>query len=504
MRKRILEFVAKKGTLIEPEAAEYLLKLPDPLSRLASVMGGFGDPPLVLTLHDVIVAERIATEAASHAVIRGKIGRVIAPETELGEIVPGELVEPKTLARHAEPATNYDENLVVLRDITGHSTCEGTIDDFSRLFLNRFRVLAAMLRQRRDLAGATEISKAKRLGREVSIIGMVGDVRSTKNGHRIVEIEDETDRMSVFLPASTPVASSSVVTDEVIGVSGNVNGKQLLIANSLVQPDVPTTHRQPRCNENVSVAFVSDAHVGSKFFLQERWENFRAWIADGDELAKSIKYVIMAGDLVDGIGIYPRQDEDLAIDDIYAQYEELARLISELPPHLRIVMSPGNHDAVRPAEPQPALPDGIRKLLPSNALCVGNPCMLSIHGVKVLMYHGRSMDDLVGAIPDLSYANPLDAMKNVLQMRHLAPIYGGRTPIAPEAHDLMVIDEVPDIFVTGHVHGVGVGEYRGVTLINSSAWQSQTSYQKMRNLKPTPCRVPIMNLCSGRITIKEF
>ena len=114
------------------------------------------------------------------------------------------------------------------------------------------------------------------------------------------------------------------------------------------------------------------------------------------------------------------------------------------------------------------------------------------------------MDDLVSAIPSLSYARPLDAMREMLRMRHLAPIYGGRTPIAPEAQDLLVIDEVPDIFLTGHVHGVGVSEYRGVTLINSSAWQSQTSYQKMRNLEPVPARVPIVNLSTGTVAVKEF
>ena len=114
------------------------------------------------------------------------------------------------------------------------------------------------------------------------------------------------------------------------------------------------------------------------------------------------------------------------------------------------------------------------------------------------------MDDLVSAIPSMSYSRPLEPMVEMLRMRHLAPIYGGRTPIAPEAQDLLVIEEIPDIFVTGHVHGVGIGDYRNVTLINSSAWQSQTSYQKMRNLEPIPAVVPITNLSTMTTTMKEF
>jgi DNA polymerase II small subunit len=503
MRQKLLELLAKRGTLITPDAADYLLRQANPVDHLAHVIDGMQLVPLVITLQHVVEAERLAMEAATRLRLREELS-ALTPRTELtnGSRILGAAV--KTIARSAEPASNYEDDLVVLRDITGRSTCEGNLDDFSKYFLNRFKVISGMLRQRKDLPSLVEIAKAKKLTREVSVIGMVADARVTKNGHRIVDLEDENDRISVLFPASTPLAQTPIVTDQVVGVVGTVNSKGLFVATNFIEPDIPVNHHFPRSADNVSIAFISDTHVGSKSFLDERWHNFQTWISNGDEVASSIKYVVVGGDLVDGIGVYPRQDEDLAIDDIYAQYEAFAELISELPTRLRIVMIPGNHDAVRPAEPQPALTEGVRKLFPSNVLCVGNPCLLRIHGVRILAYHGRSMDDLVSAIPSLSYSRPLDAMREMLRMRHLAPIYGGRTPIAPEAQDLLVIDEVPDIFLTGHVHGVGVSEYRGVMLINSSAWQSQTSYQKMRNLEPVPARVPIVNLSSGTVAVKEF
>ena len=169
-----------------------------------------------------------------------------------------------------------------------------------------------------------------------------------------------------------------------------------------------------------------------------------------------------------------------------------------------MILSPGNHDAVRPAEPQPALPAAIQKLFDSNVTFVGNPCTMSLHGVRILAYHGRSMDDFVSAVPALSYARPLDAMREMLRKRHLAPIYGGKTPIAPESEDHLIIDPVPDIFVTGHVHSAGVGEHRGVVLVNSSTWQAQTSFQKMHNIDPVPARLPIVDLHTGEAVLKAF
>jgi len=159
---------------------------------------------------------------------------------------------------------------------------------------------------------------------------------------------------------------------------------------------------------------------------------------------------------------------------------------------------------VRPAEPQPAFPTSIQNLFDSNVIFAGNPSLLSVEGVRILAYHGRSMDDLVSAIPGMSYARPLEAMKAMLRMRHLAPIYGGKTPIAPEAEDHLIIDEIPDIFATGHVHAAGVDQYRGVVLVNSSTWQAQTPYQKMRNIEPMPARLPIVDLASGQAIVREF
>ncbi len=107
------------------------------------------------------------------------------------------------------------------------------------------------------------------------------------------------------------------------------------------------------------------------------------------------------------------------------------------------------------------------------------------------MYHGRSLDDIISRVSRLSYEKPHDAMVELLKRRHLAPLYGERSPIAPEKDDYLVVDDVPDIVHSGHVHTYGTGFYRGVFLVNSSTWQSQTEFQKKVNLNPMPGNVAI-------------
>ena len=497
MRDRILDFLSERGTLADEGAVEFLLGQEDPIGVAALLLREFRDPPLVITLEDVLRAGDVARSAAGRAT-------VLPPQAPPSPIAPAPAPLSSSFREGGVRASDIAEDVRVLKDITGRSTCEGTLADFARYFRHRFHTIARMLRSHAELAGAMEIGRAKKLTRDTSFIGIVTDVRTTKNGHRILEIEDETDSVSVLLPADSSLASEGIVDDEVIGVVGRSNERGLFIAKSLVHPDIPVSKGFPRTEAGIRVAFMSDIHVGSRTFLADRWARFREWACDGDAIARSLRYLVLVGDVVDGIGVYPRQDEELVIDDIYAQYEALSSMLKELPDHLKVILLPGNHDAVRPAEPQPALPQSIQKLFDSNVAFVGNPVTLSLHGVRILAYHGRSMDDFVSSVPALSYTRPLDAMREMLRKRHLAPIYGGKTPIAPEAEDHLIIDQVPDIFATGHVHAAGVGEHRGVVLVNSSTWQAQTSFQKMHNIEPVAARLPIVDLHTGEAIIKAF
>ena len=493
MREELLAFVSRRGTLLEPDAIDFLLGQQDPIAPLQAFLEKCSEMPFVVTLHDVVEAGTIARQAVARA-----------RPVPLAAIVTAQVSVAASFRREGEPAGDRDADVRILRDITGRSTCEGTLEDFTRYFRHRFQVLRTLLAARRELAGAQDIAKARKSTREVRIIGMVADVRTTKNGHRILELEDESETIPVLVPSDSELAAESVVMDEVLGVVGTSNDRGLLIAHSLVRPDIPTVRPFRGTKEHVRAAFMSDIHVGSRTFLEDKWSKVSAWLGGDDEVARSIRYLVVSGDVVDGIGVYPRQDEELVIDDIYGQYEALATMMAALPDRIAVVMSPGNHDAVRPAEPQPAFPNSIQKLFDSNITFAGNPCLLSIEGVRILSYHGRSMDDLVSAVPGLSYHRPIDAMKAMLRMRHLAPIYGGKTPIAPEAEDHLIINEVPDLFATGHVHSVGVDAYRGVVLVNSSTWQAQTPYQKMRNIDPMPARLPIVDLATGQAIIREF
>ena len=70
---------------------------------------------------------------------------------------------------------------------------------------------------------------------------------------------------------------------------------------------------------------------------------------------------------------------------------------------------------------------------------------------------------MIGLIPGASYEQSGLMMEEMLQRRHLAPVYGRRTPIAAGKTDRLIIDPLPEILHTGHVHIRGITQLPGGT-----------------------------------------
>ncbi len=211
--------------------------------------------------------------------------------------------------------------------------------------------------------------------------------------------------------------------------------------------------------------------------------------------------------MVDGIGVYPTQEKQLVTKDIYEQYRIFRELMKSIPEHIQVVIIPGNHDAVRAAEPQPRLlPEFIGDLAShENIHFLRNPAWLEIDGLRVLMYHGTSADSVIANlnIKD-GYAHPEKVAVEMLKRRHLAPVYGDKPLMPVEDDEMVIIGRAPDLFHFGHVHKNAYMEYRGTTIINSGTWQNTTDYQIKQGHVPTPCQLPLYHLKTGALKVLNF
>jgi len=409
-----------------------------------------------------------------------------------------------------------DVQIQVLDDPTSEVCTTGTLEEYLEYFKDRFRRLQKLLKQRIDVRDAITVSDALKAptNSKLKIIGMVTDKREFKQ-RIFLRIEDTEASITVLVPSNLEKSilqkTQTLLLDQVACISVIKGRDNFLILEDVFLPEIP--QRTPRkASEPVYAALTSDLHVGSRKFMQEELNRFLLWLNGklGNprlrEVASHVKYVVIAGDLVDGIGIYPGQARELAIKDIHRQYSVVSRYLEHIPDYIELIVIPGNHDASRKALPQPAIPkDYAEPVYEARKIhSLGNPCTVSLHDVELLLYHGRSIDDVVAVVPGMNHSTPDKAMRLLLQCRHLAPIYGQRTPIAPEKRDFMVIERVPDIFHAGHVHVLKCDTYRGTQIVNSGAWQEQTEYMKKMGFVPVPGIVPIVNLQTLQVNTVNF
>ena len=223
-------------------------------------------------------------------------------------------------------------------------------------------------------------------------------------------------------------------------------------------------------------------------------------------MVANTKYLFIAGDMVDGISVYPGQRYHLQVSSLHDQYALIAEKLRKLPDRVKVFCIPGNHDAARQALPKPPILKTFAEPLYNldNVTMLGDPSQVVIEGVNVLITHGDSLDDLVTMLPGASYTEPALPMKELLKKRHLAPIYGGKTELAPLHRDWMVIDTPPDVVHFGHAHHNAVDNYRGVQIINSGTFQSQTDFMRKQGVVPTPGIVTFLNLRTGAPEVKLF
>ncbi|MBD3388214.1 MAG: DNA-directed DNA polymerase II small subunit [Candidatus Altiarchaeales archaeon] len=397
-------------------------------------------------------------------------------------------------------------------DVTGKSTCSAQLEDFTAYFNTRYENIRGVIQERVEYKTPLTLEdlRSKKAGDRGRIICIVNERRESSKGYKFLEVEDQTGEATVLISGNDErlaAAYERILPDEVIGVEGVLKG-DLFIASDITQPDIPLNHPRRYADEEVYAAFISDIHVGSYLFLEREFQSFIDWLngrGNRRDVSEKVKYLFVAGDLVDGIGIYPEQEKELTIPDISKQYEFLGILLEEVPDHIEVVLGMGNHDAVRNAEPQPMVGREVAESLHElpNVRVTGNPVRFQAHGVEFLMYHGTSLDTIIGNLSGCTYSRPETAMIEYLKRRHLVPTYG-KDSISPENKDYLFIGDVPDVFHCGHVHTNGYSLYRGVNVINSGTWQAKTEYQERLGHQPTPALVPVMNLQNHEVSMLDF
>ena len=407
---------------------------------------------------------------------------------------------------------NLQNEVKILSDPTSKITSGEGVKGYNALFSSRFNKLKRIISDRPESRKIKSISVVKsklqkewEIEKDVYVCGLVTTRNAERNITKLV-LEDPSGSFEgiIFDEELQKTAGTLLIDQFVIARVTSTKNSGLMIKD-LILPDIPD-QKINKSESEVYAVFLSDLHIGSKYFMEAELTEFVIWLSSPDPVARKVRFVLIGGDIVDGVGIYPNQNKELVCQTVEEQLQKAEDLLDKIPKNVKIIIMPGNHDPGRRALPQPAIPKKYNVGLweRENIEMVGNPALVSLNGVKVLMFHGQSIDDIVKTTPGLSYDRPTDVMKNLLRARHLSPVYGSSTPIAPEVEDLLVIEDIPDIFHVGHVHKAQLDMYKGILLVNSGSWQKQTPFQASVGMVPNPGLAIIVNLKTFQIFHENY
>jgi len=433
-------------------------------------------------------------------------------------------------------SVTFDESHVAVNIVKSYvdSHKEVLVQDFVNHFHARLLKLSAILRRRSELENVTSINRIlqKTAQEKVSLIGLVREKSETKNGHISLTIEDKTGEIKVLVlkrdnKSEVYDIARNVVFDDVIGVLGSNTLKDgrkdgVIFADSILYPEIPQGGEFKKCPDDVAVAFLGDLHIGSKHFLGDEFNDFLDWInqkspdPQKNALAAKIRYIVAVGDIIEGAGIYPGQEEDLEMIDVKDQYKRAAELFAKIPKHIHVIVCPGNHDTMRLSEPQPPLSKEYAKdfvELP-NVITVSSPSFINIHkynefpGFNILLYHGYSFFYYINSVEEIRKVDGIKhidtVMEFLLRRRHLAPSHTSNLYLPDPDRDELVIETVPDFFASGHIHTLAARNYKNVTILNCSCFVNVTDYQKKQGMVPDLAKVPYVNLKTREVKIFDF
>ena len=395
----------------------------------------------------------------------------------------------------------------ILSDPTGMITTGEGVKGYNALFSSRFNKLKRIISDRPESRMLKSIASVKtaKLEDDMYACGLV-TTRSTERNITKLILEDPSGSFEgIVFDNDLQKTAGTLLTDQFVMARISSGKNSGFIIKDIILPDIPEQAIN-KSETEVYAVFLSDLHIGSKYFMEKEFAEFVTWLSSPDPVARKIRFVLIGGDIVDGVGIYPNQNKELVCQTIEEQLKKVEGLIGRIPKNIKIIIMPGNHDPGRRALPQPAIPKKYNSGLweRENVIMVGNPALVSLNGVKVMMFHGQSIDDIVKTTPGLSYDKPTNVMKHLLKARHLSPIYGSQTPIAPEMQDLLVVEDVPDIFHVGHVHRAELDMYKGILLVNSGSWQKQTPFQASVGMTPNPGIAIMVNLKTFQVFHENY
>jgi len=211
----------------------------------------------------------------------------------------------------------------ILSDPTSKVTSGEGVKGYNALFSSRFNKLKRIVSDRPEskMIKSISIVKTTKLENDVYVCGLLTTRNAERNITKLV-LEDPSGSFEgiIFDEELQKTAGTLLIDQFVMARVASAKNSGLMIKD-LILPDIPD-QKINKSESEVYAVFLSDLHIGSKYFMEDELIEFVTWISSPDPVARKVRFVLIGGDIVDGVGIYPNQNKELVCQTIEEQLQK--------------------------------------------------------------------------------------------------------------------------------------------------------------------------------------
>jgi len=205
----------------------------------------------------------------------------------------------------------------ILSDPTSRITTGEGVKGYNALFSSRFNKLKRIISDRPESRMLKSISSVKTVKTEddMYICGLVTTRNTERNIIKLV-LEDPSGTFEgIVFDGELQKTAGTLLSDQFVMARVSMGKNAGFIIKDLILPDIPEQSTSRSDTETFAV-FLSDLHIGSKYFMNDEFSEFVNWLSGPDPVARKVRFVLIGGDVIDGVGIYPNQDKELVYQTI--------------------------------------------------------------------------------------------------------------------------------------------------------------------------------------------
>jgi len=375
-----------------------------------------------------------------------------------------------------------------------------TVNDFILYFNQRLQYFTNLLNTQikdKEIIRISNLTELYDTNKEVTIIGLISDLKYTKNGHLMITLEDKSGQTQCFINKNKfdkkfknyDKKLSSIISnlclDQGIGITGKC-GDKIIWADEIITHKTSNTEQTKTTKENNLILTLANLNIGSKYFDYNSFYKFINFTNSKtkdeklNKIAKSIKYIIINGNIIQGTGSNSSQEKNTIFTSTAYQYKLATILLSKIPQDKCIIITPGTNDITSIYEPQPAIDYNKAYSLYNlpNVIMLSNPSIINLFDEKIniLSYYGTSYKYYADNNQELRNQGGLNKSEYIinylLDKQHLAPTHESTHYIPDGQNDYLKINKKPDIFITGITNKANITNHDTTTIIQNSHWKT--------------------------------